>query len=99
MSECSNRIFRLNSHIGRCRRCSAGVLPEDGVIMCHQVRSVAYKGKSGRGEPAEWVTIEPPLVLSMCWNACHSGRHEVTSTMGHYESRLRPRLFKLLQCR
>lgn len=32
---------------------------EDGMIMRHRVRSVAYKGKSARGEPAEWVTIEP----------------------------------------
>jgi hypothetical protein len=32
---------------------------EDGVIMRHRVRSVAYKGKSAQGEPAEWVTIEP----------------------------------------
>jgi len=31
----------------------------DGVIERHRVRSVAYKGKSSRGEPAEWVTIEP----------------------------------------
>ena len=32
---------------------------EDGVIDRHRVRSVAYKNKSGRGEPAEWVTIAP----------------------------------------
>jgi hypothetical protein len=31
----------------------------DGVIERHRVHSVAYKGKSSRGEPAEWVTIEP----------------------------------------
>jgi hypothetical protein len=31
----------------------------DGIIEQHRVRSVAYKGKSARGEPAEWVTIEP----------------------------------------
>jgi integrase len=32
---------------------------EDGVIDRHRVRSVAYKNKSSRGEPAEWVTIAP----------------------------------------
>ena len=32
---------------------------EDGVIDRHRVRSVAYKSKSSRGEPAEWVTIAP----------------------------------------
>jgi hypothetical protein len=32
---------------------------EDGMIMRHRIKSVAYKGKSSRGEPAEWVTIEP----------------------------------------
>lgn len=31
----------------------------DGVIERYRIRSVAYKGKSSRGEPAEWVTIEP----------------------------------------
>lgn len=31
----------------------------DGVIERHCIRSSAYKGKSSRGEPAEWVTIEP----------------------------------------
>ncbi len=29
------------------------------MIMRHRVRSVAYKGKSAQGEPADWVTIEP----------------------------------------
>ena len=32
---------------------------EDGLIMRHRVRSVAYKGKQSVGEPAEWVTIAP----------------------------------------
>ena len=32
---------------------------EDGVIDRHRVRSVAYKNKSSRGEPEEWVTIAP----------------------------------------
>jgi integrase len=32
---------------------------EDGVIDRHRVRSFAYKSKSSRGEPAEWVTIAP----------------------------------------
>jgi hypothetical protein len=31
----------------------------DGIIERHRIRSVAYKGKSSQGEPAEWVTIEP----------------------------------------
>ena len=31
----------------------------DGVIERHCVRSAAYKGKSSRGEAADWVTIEP----------------------------------------
>ncbi|QPB24243.1 integrase [Rhizobium sp. 007] len=41
------------------RGCLSIVRSEDGVIMRHRVRSVAYKGKSSQGEPAEWVTIEP----------------------------------------
>jgi hypothetical protein len=32
---------------------------EDGVINRYCVRSVAYKNKYSRGEPAEWVTITP----------------------------------------
>lgn len=31
----------------------------DGIIERHRVRSVAYKGKGGRGVSAEWITIEP----------------------------------------
>jgi hypothetical protein len=31
----------------------------DGVVERHRIRSVAYKGKSSKGEPAEWITIEP----------------------------------------
>ncbi|WQO70639.1 integrase (plasmid) [Sinorhizobium medicae] len=41
------------------RGCLALTRSEDGMIMRHRVRSVAYKGKSSQGEPAEWVTIEP----------------------------------------
>ncbi|RVE82836.1 integrase [Sinorhizobium meliloti] len=41
------------------RGCLALTRSEDGMIMRHRVRSVSYKGKSSRGEPAEWVTIEP----------------------------------------
>ncbi|WP_246798414.1 hypothetical protein [Rhizobium leguminosarum] len=41
------------------RGCLSIARSGDGVIMRHRVRSVAYKGKSGQGEPAEWVTIEP----------------------------------------
>ncbi len=32
---------------------------EDGLILRHRVRSVAYKGKQSVGEPAEWITIAP----------------------------------------
>ena len=31
----------------------------DGVIERHRLHSVAYKGKSGQREPAEWITIAP----------------------------------------
>ncbi|WP_348626122.1 hypothetical protein [Rhizobium sp. 9140] len=41
------------------RGCLSVARSKDGMIMRHCVRSVAYKGKSARGEPAEWVTIEP----------------------------------------
>ncbi|MBB4429884.1 hypothetical protein GGD66_008489 [Bradyrhizobium sp. CIR48] len=41
------------------RGCLAISRSEDGLIMRHRVRSVAYKGKSSHGEAAEWVTIEP----------------------------------------
>ncbi|MGI8398345.1 integrase (plasmid) [Agrobacterium deltaense] len=41
------------------RGCLALTRSEDGMIMRHRVRSVSYKGKSSRGEPAEWITIEP----------------------------------------
>lgn len=41
------------------RGCLTLTRTEDGMIMRHRVRSVAYKGKSNQGEPAEWVTIEP----------------------------------------
>lgn len=41
------------------RGCLSLTRSEDGMIMRHRVRSVAYKGKSACGEPAEWVTIEP----------------------------------------
>ncbi|MGB3833292.1 MAG: hypothetical protein WA975_15690 [Mesorhizobium sp.] len=41
------------------RGCLSLTRSEDGMIMRHGVRSVAYKGKSAQGEPAEWVTIEP----------------------------------------
>ncbi|PZR83282.1 MAG: integrase [Stutzerimonas stutzeri] len=40
------------------RGCLSLARSEDGMIMRHRVRSVAYKGKSAHGEPAEWVTIE-----------------------------------------
>jgi hypothetical protein len=32
---------------------------DDGLIMRHRVRSVAYKGKQSGGEPAEWISIAP----------------------------------------
>nr|WP_157357696.1 integrase [Mesorhizobium metallidurans] len=41
------------------RGCLSLTRSEDGMIMRHRVRSVAYKGKSSQGEPAEWITIEP----------------------------------------
>lgn len=41
------------------RGCLAISRSEDGLIMRHRVRSVAYKGKSSYGEAADWVTIEP----------------------------------------
>jgi len=41
------------------RGCLSLTRSEDGMIMRHRVRSVAYKGKSAQGEPADWVTIEP----------------------------------------
>ncbi len=41
------------------RGCLSLSRSEDGMIMRHRVRSVAYKGKSSQGELAEWITIEP----------------------------------------
>lgn len=41
------------------RGCLAISRSDDGLIMRHRVRSVAYKGKSSHGEAADWVTIEP----------------------------------------
>ncbi|MCB1462400.1 MAG: integrase [Sphingomonas sp.] len=41
------------------RGCLSLTRSEDGMIMRHRVRSVAYKGKSSQGETAEWITIEP----------------------------------------
>lgn len=41
------------------RGCLTLTRSNDGMIMRHRVRSMAYKGKSNRGEPAVWVTIEP----------------------------------------
>lgn len=41
------------------RGCVSLTRSDDGVIMRHRVQSVAYKGKSAQGEPAEWVTIQP----------------------------------------
>jgi hypothetical protein len=40
------------------RGCLSIARSEDGLIMRHSVRSVAYKGKSSHGQAAEWVTIE-----------------------------------------
>jgi hypothetical protein len=39
--------------------CLSLVRSEDGLIMRHRVRSVAYKGKQSVGEPAQWITIAP----------------------------------------
>ena len=41
------------------RGCLSITRSEDGLIMRHRVRSVAYKGKSSHGQAAEWITIEP----------------------------------------
>ncbi len=41
------------------RGCLSIVRDEDGVILRHRIKSVAYKGKRGGGEQAEWVTIAP----------------------------------------
>jgi integrase len=41
------------------RGCLSLTRSEDGMIRRHRVRSVAYKGKTSQGEPAEWITIEP----------------------------------------
>ncbi|SIR34378.1 hypothetical protein SAMN05880590_11861 [Rhizobium sp. RU35A] len=41
------------------RGCLTLTRSEDDMIMRHRVWSMAYKGKSNQGEPAEWVTIEP----------------------------------------
>lgn len=41
------------------RGCLSIARSEDGVIMRHRVRSIAYKGQSSYGEPAEWVTVAP----------------------------------------
>jgi hypothetical protein len=37
----------------------------DGVFERHRIRSVAYRGKSSRGEPAEWVTIGPASISEL----------------------------------
>lgn len=41
------------------RGCRSLTRSGDGMIVRHRIRSVAYKGKSSQGEPAEWITIEP----------------------------------------
>ncbi|MFQ3455818.1 hypothetical protein PMN64_21250 [Bradyrhizobium sp. UFLA01-814] len=41
------------------RGCLSITRSEDGLLMRHRVRSVAYKGKSSHGQAAEWITIEP----------------------------------------
>ncbi|KAA3448456.1 integrase [Mesorhizobium sp. SARCC-RB16n] len=41
------------------RGCLSLTRSEDGMVMRHRVRSVAYKGKSSQGKPADWITIEP----------------------------------------
>jgi hypothetical protein len=41
------------------RGCLSITRSEDGVIMRHRVRSIAYKGRPSRGEPEQWITIEP----------------------------------------
>ncbi|AZO59404.1 MAG: integrase [Mesorhizobium sp.] len=41
------------------RGCLSVTRSQDGMVMRHRVRSVAYKGRSSQGEPADWITIEP----------------------------------------
>lgn len=41
------------------RGCLSIARSEDGIVMRHRVRSVAYKSRSSQGESAQWVTIEP----------------------------------------
>jgi len=41
------------------RGCLSITRSDDGIIMRHRVRSIAYKGRPTRGEPEQWVTIEP----------------------------------------
>jgi hypothetical protein len=39
--------------------CLSVIRSADGVIERHQVKSMAYKGKSSQGEASEWITIAP----------------------------------------
>ncbi len=41
------------------RGCLSVSRSEDGVILRHRIRSTAYKARQSRGEPEQWVTIEP----------------------------------------
>ena len=58
------------------RGCLSIVRDEDGVILRHRIKSVAYKGKRGGGEQAEWVTIAPLPTRSPCSSSCPSGPDE-----------------------
>lgn len=39
--------------------CCRSIRGEDGVVMRHRIRSIAYKRKRAAPEPADWVTIAP----------------------------------------
>ena len=41
------------------RGCLSLTRSEDGLVMRHRVRSTAYKARTGRGAPEDWVTIAP----------------------------------------
>jgi len=41
------------------RGCLSVSRSEDGIIMRHRIKSVAYKGQASKGKAEEWVTIAP----------------------------------------
>ena len=65
------------------RGCLQVVRAEDGAILRHRIRSIAYKGKLGRGEEAEWVTIAPvaEAVAVLEQLSARAGRARGTTTL------------------